>query len=112
MKSAQSFRTIYPEVHADRAIAKVVDADVWTASACGAKDPKAKKEEGKGGGKPQFRQGRCHSWDKTGSCSRGKQCPWQGSHGSKHKEPRSSDRDSDDKDGAGPAKFQWSQRKK
>ena len=32
------------DTHADRAVAKVVDADVWTAAACGAKDPKAKTD--------------------------------------------------------------------
>ena len=29
------------DCHADRAVAKVIDADVWTAAASGAKDPRA-----------------------------------------------------------------------
>ena len=49
-------------------------------------------------------------WDKDGKCARGKNCPWQGSHGSKPKHDYPSTGDKDDKDDGKDGKFQWSKR--
>ena len=102
------------DCHADRAVAKVIDADVWTAAASGAKDPRAGKstDGGKGGpGGKGAKLGRCRNWDKDGKCARGKSCPWQGSHGSKPKRDYTPTTDTDDKDDGKDGKFQWSKRR-